>query len=71
MEYILVIWLCFAGAEIDASAPCARVTTEYRSLVACRAKKQAYRDHAIDLAHDPNAPTVTFRIADCVRTGEA
>lgn len=71
MEYILVIWLCFAGTSISDPAPCARVTVERRYLADCRAVKQAVRDRAIDLAHDPDAPTITFRIAPCVRTGAA
>ena len=71
MEYILVIWLCLAGGEIDSPAPCASVTTEHRSLIACRAEKRAYRDRAIDLAYRADAPAITFRIKPCVRTGEA
>lgn len=71
MEYILIVWLCLAGGEFDGPVGCAAITSEHRSLVDCRAKKRAYRDRAIELARDPAAPTITFRITPCVRTGEA
>lgn len=71
MEYILIIWLCFAGAGIDDAAPCVTIAWEGRYLADCRAAKQAVRDRAIELAFQPDAPAITFRIKPCVRTGEA
>lgn len=71
MEYILVIWLCLAGAATDGPVACTAIAQEYRFLADCRAGKRAYRDRAIKLARDPAAPVITFRIAPCVRTGKA
>ena len=71
MEYILIVWLCLAGGEFDGPVGCAAITSEHRSLVACRAEKRAYRDRVIDLAYLDEQPIITFRITPCVRTGEA
>ncbi len=71
MEYILVIWLCFAGAGIADSAPCVTITWENQDLADCRAIEQTVRDRTIDLAFQPDAPAIIFRITPCVRTGEA